>query len=814
MDLFREILERLNRVAPHDEGVRRLQQQTGSTQAPYGAASMEPPPPAAPEPPPPQPRFQAPPPQPTPEPPRFQPPPAPQAAPTPRNPYPQYPNDQPAAVYAQPAPPPAPPRPNVPDGVAYQPPPPAPMPPSPRGGPPAPAFQASRPQAGVYELDENDNYEDVEEVVEDAEVVEEENYDDEGGQAEYTYEQDEEEPAAEEHDGYGATQDRPGGGFGQTAGFGSVRADATGGFGAAQPRPFGQMSNFPAQANTFPPSDEYGGAAEHGYEEQSHENAGYEDEEPPQSQPDTTEMINRTLEEAAAFRSKGLYQKALDCLRASLDIEPRSMDLHEVYRDVLIESELTEEAVEEMLVIASLYVDALDGDSAARALQDVLAFDPTNERAIQMLQELGYEIVDEGENLDASQSIDGSDPYAEEGQQERLPSYDMEEMQAADVSPHYADDRQIHVGRGASQAPAGYGEEDAVGGESLPSFPLDEQQQEADAYNDAEEHIPSVRPFGGSSGSSASRRPSASPSVQPESAAELRAQPPAFGKISMVPRGASKAPPSFGAQTRELEDALDEAEFFCSRGLFDDARAILTEQLSKHPNHPLLQERLGELDSQEDQRGSGAREKPQDRHADAFDLAEGLDALEYANIEPAEGHANEEEQVDVEEVFAKFKEGVAKQISVDDYGAHYDLGIAYKEMSLLDDAIREFDVAAGDLDRECVCRSMIGMIEIERGRVNEAIESFLQGLNARIKEPQQETVLCYEIGAAYEVKKMTKDALSYFQKAMRRDPNYRDVQERVRRLAKAEPPKQPVRQAAVGADDEFDRAFDDLLSKA
>jgi hypothetical protein len=74
-------------------------------------------------------------------------------------------------------------------------------------------------------------------------------------------------------------------------------------------------------------------------------------------------------------------------------------------------------------------------------------------------------------------------------------------------------------------------------------------------------------------------------------------------------------------------------------------------------------------------------------------------------------------------------------------------------------------------------------------------------------------VLCYEIGACYEAKKMNKEALSYYQKAMRRDPNYRDVQERVRRLAKVEPSKMQ-RQAAVGADDEFDRAFDDLVSKA
>ena len=132
---------------------------------------------------------------------------------------------------------------------------------------------------------------------------------------------------------------------------------------------------------------------------------------------------------------------------------------------------------------------------------------------------------------------------------------------------------------------------------------------------------------------------------------------------------------------------------------------------------------------------------------------------------------------------------------------------------LIDDAIREFEVAAQDPKRECVCRSMIGMIEIERGRMNEAIDAFLQGLNSPNKDPQQETVLCYEIGAAYEAKKMNKEALSYYQKAMRRDPNYRDVQERVRRLAKNEV-KHSVRQTAVGADDEFDRAFDDLVSKA
>jgi tetratricopeptide (TPR) repeat protein len=499
---------------------------------------------------------------------------------------------------------------------------------------------------------------------------------------------------------------------------------------------------------------------------------------------DAGELIAKSLADANAFRRVRLYNKALETLRAGLEIDPRSMDIHEVYRDILIESGQTEDAVQEMLVIASLYIDALDGESAARALQDVLAFDPQNARAVDMLQELGYEIADENEEAAAGEGLDaqGGEAYAaDDDGHERLPSYDLEEMGPADVGAQYADDRQVYVGRQPSES---YADD----GGALPSFPLDEADPEAaQAYADAAEEMPGVV---GSSTTRPEREPSMpAPAMTPSMAA---------------------------AASRELEDALDEAEFFCSRGLFEDAKAILQEQLGKHPNNPLLRERLQEIDAQEVQRGSGARERPKEQDR-SFDIAASLDAIESLDYggggtEPGTGFQDPDQQVDVEEVFAKFKEGVAQQISVDDSDSHYNLGIAYKEMMLLDDAIREFELAAQDQKRECVCRSMIGMIEIERGRLNEAIDAFLQGLNAPIKDPSQETVLCFEIGAAYEAKKMNKEALSYYQKAMRRDPNYRDVQERVRRLSKNEP-KAPIK-AAVGADDEFDRAFDDLLGKA
>src|SRR5262249_33791606 len=101
-------------------------------------------------------------------------------------------------------------------------------------------------------------------------------------------------------------------------------------------------------------------------------------------------------------------------------------------------------------------------------------------------------------------------------------------------------------------------------------------------------------------------------------------------------------------------------------------------------------------------------------------------------------------------------------------------------------------------------------IQLERGALNEAIDAFLRGLEVPTRTPDQETVLNFEVGAAYEAKRMIKEALIYFQRVARREPNYRDVGERIRRLRtpEAEP---PARQAAVGADDEFDRAFDDIF---
>ena len=142
---------------------------------------------------------------------------------------------------------------------------------------------------------------------------------------------------------------------------------------------------------------------------------------------------------------------------------------------------------------------------------------------------------------------------------------------------------------------------------------------------------------------------------------------------------------------------------------------------------------------------SGTRERPLnqpevDNGSDrAFDIAASLDALDALEgpASEAKPFTQPTEQVDVEEVFAKFKAGVRAQVSETDSATHYDLGLAYREMGLLDDAIDEFEVAARDPKRECVCQSMIGVIQRNKGNVNAAIDAYIKGLHAESKTGDQ-----------------------------------------------------------------------------
>jgi tetratricopeptide (TPR) repeat protein len=317
----------------------------------------------------------------------------------------------------------------------------------------------------------------------------------------------------------------------------------------------------------------------------------------------------------------------------------------------------------------------------------------------------------------------------------------------------------------------------------------------------------------------------------------------------------ARPPPS---RRESIRAALDEAEFFSSRGLYQDASMILRDRLDQHPGDAELIEAIAKiepkLNSESGTRDVGrlsAEDAPPNVPATAgsaqlADPAEAAHKLSVAGppsstfgkelrvqfstdgklehgavidaeadlelVHSLEQQPEEQQQIDVDEVFAKFKQGVKAQVSDNDSATHYDLGVAYKEMGLLTDAAREFEIASRDPKRECTCLAMMGMMYRERGELDRACEAYVRGLNAKHKTVAQEMTLYYDLGTIYETKGDPDEAIYYYQRIARRDPVYRDVPQRLQALL---PQSRRFSQAAraMNDDQDFERNFDELYER-
>jgi tetratricopeptide (TPR) repeat protein len=137
---------------------------------------------------------------------------------------------------------------------------------------------------------------------------------------------------------------------------------------------------------------------------------------------------------------------------------------------------------------------------------------------------------------------------------------------------------------------------------------------------------------------------------------------------------------------------------------------------------------------------------------------------------------------EISDIIREFKQGVLEEVGTEDYETHYELGISYKEMSLLDDAIEELKLASLEPLKFVECQGVIGLCYIEKGDYGSAIQAFQE---ARSKvEPQSEEYqdLTYQIALSYEKYGNMEEAANEFQTLYQMKPDYRDVKQRLKRL--------------------------------
>ncbi|MDA2913391.1 tetratricopeptide repeat protein [Acidobacteriia bacterium AH_259_A11_L15] len=304
-----------------------------------------------------------------------------------------------------------------------------------------------------------------------------------------------------------------------------------------------------------------------------------------------------------------------------------------------------------------------------------------------------------------------------------------------------------------------------------------------------------------------------------------------------APAEAEAAAPAFNAK-----EAGEEIDFYLSQGLAEQARAALEGYEQRFPGEPALAELRARVEAApieappaeapaeplpvEPVPAEAASEEskthevileaqPQEQpapagtgmSADEFfsDLAGDLDQALEGAVPPAERQAapspppapapaakeEEKEAAPVgvlAEVFEEFKEELGEVEEVEDLETHYNLGIAYKEMGLMEEAISEFQkvVKASEKERSAshlfqVC-TLLGMCFVEKGMPQIAVRWYERALKSPGVDEEGSLALRYDMGMAHEQAGNKKAALNCFMEVYGANVDYRNVGERIREL--------------------------------
>ncbi len=464
---------------------------------------------------------------------------------------------------------------------------------------------------------------------------------------------------------------------------------------------------------------------------------------PPQTDPTPVApgSVPKLLKETEVYVKYGLHDKALEHLRRIFSVEPENTEAHEKAKVLALAMNRPSEAVASLAVLVKLYV--------AR-----------------------------------------SDPRAEAARTE---------LRGLDANHPALRASGIKATAKAARAPAPVDEEEI----SAETLELLDEPLETVAAPPAPRSAPAPAPERGSA-----RRPAPPPAVEleldeePIELADDVVNPvPAVDEAvvedpEVVFSGGDPAPArrAAGAQKGSGQDVasdLAEADFYIQAGLTDDARAILESILLAAPGHPEASRRLAALDAPAAGR-KPARKAPPERSATddlAAELAAEL-AEEVASLGPQEDDGPLEPesldsfQVPVQEVLGEFRAKISETIRPEDVQTHYDLGIAYKEMALIDEAVAEFDLALRHSNgvRKADCLTMLGTCALEKGNVEDAIEWFKSGLSEPELTAEAKRALAFELASAYESVGQMGLALEQYQEVERVEPGFRDVEARIVRL--------------------------------
>jgi tetratricopeptide (TPR) repeat protein len=151
-------------------------------------------------------------------------------------------------------------------------------------------------------------------------------------------------------------------------------------------------------------------------------------------------------------------------------------------------------------------------------------------------------------------------------------------------------------------------------------------------------------------------------------------------------------------------------------------------------------------------------------------------------VDTGEPVAPEDEDATFRTILEQFKRGIAENLDTEDFQAHYDLGIAFKEMGLLDEAIAQFQRALRSSEGRLRASEALGSAFHEKGRYAIAAAVLARAIEGLPGDDAEKIGLIYWLGRSLEAQGRDAEALPWYERALAVDIQFLDTGERMQRL--------------------------------
>jgi tetratricopeptide (TPR) repeat protein len=196
-----------------------------------------------------------------------------------------------------------------------------------------------------------------------------------------------------------------------------------------------------------------------------------------------------------------------------------------------------------------------------------------------------------------------------------------------------------------------------------------------------------------------------------------------------------------------------------------------------------------EVAAQDKQAGSFFDDLFAELNAEPFTLGEASPSSAPAVQQPGEtGKLLADDNEDLLDLLDEFKSGAEQTASVEDYETHYNLGLAYKEMEMFDEAIEEFQQAYKAISSQppsqnhLLCCSMLGFCFMQKDQPRLAALWFKKGIDTPGRTDDEYQALRYDLALAYTRLGDLERAYDIFSEVYAIDVNYRGVTTKMREL--------------------------------